>query len=335
MTNTSRARGISASTLLRTYGVVVALAVLIVFVALANRAFLSSTNLFNLTSQWAAVGVLAVAQTYVILTGGFDLSIGSGFALCAVVAAAVGMNQDPLVAFTLAIIVGGLLGLLNAFLVAWVRINPFIATIGTGFIANGVALVLSANTGYMVRNKDFLILGSGRVFGIPYSGMVLIAVFVVGGFVLARTVYGQWVYAVGGNAEASRLAGLPVRRVVGSTYVLSGLSMGLAGCLAASQVGSASPNLNPTIVFDVLTAVVVGGTSLSGGVGSMWRTAVGLGIIATVSNGFNILNVDSNYQNIVKGVIIIGALALDSASQRLAEVPLLRRRRAGTEARTA
>jgi ribose transport system permease protein len=322
MTDAARASQVSRrrtriATLLRTYGVVLALVALVVAVALANPRFLSSTNIFNMLSQWAPAGVLAVAQTYVILTGGFDLSIASGFALAAVVAAALGQNEAPVVAFAAAIGSGLTLGTINGLLVAGIRINPFIATVGSGFVANGIALVVAGNTGYQVTNPDFLILGSGRWHGVPYSGMLLIAFLLVGGFVLSRTVYGQWVYAVGGNAEASRLAGLPVRRIVGSTYALSGLAMGVAGVLAASQVGSAQANLNPTIVFDVLTIVVVGGTSLGGGVGSMWRTAVGLGIIAAISNGFSVLNISPNYQNIVKGLIIIGALTLDAATRQL------------------
>jgi ribose transport system permease protein len=131
-------------------------------------------------------------------------------------------------------------------------------------------------------------------------------------------VYGQSIYAVGGNAEASRLSGIRVGTTVASTYVLSGLSMGIAGIIAASQLNSAQANINPNIVFDVITIVVVGGTSLAGGIGSMWRTAVGLGIIATISNAFSLANVNPYYQDIVKGCIIIGALGLDVYARRLA-----------------
>jgi len=140
---------------------------------------------------------------------------------------------------------------------------------------------------------------------------------IIGGVVLARTVYGQRIYAVGGNVEASRLSGIRTRLVTASTYVLSGFCAAVAGIITASQLSSAQPNLNPDIVFDVITVVVVGGTSLAGGYGAMWRTAVGLGILATLQNGFNLLDVDPNYQNIVKGVIIVGALALDSYTRRL------------------
>jgi ribose transport system permease protein len=148
--------------------------------------------------------------------------------------------------------------------------------------------------------------------------MVLVLCLLMGGVVLAKTVYGQSIYAVGGNLEASRLSGIRVRTTIASAYVLSGLSMGIAGVLTASQLNSAQANIDPDIVFNVITIVVVGGTSLAGGFGSMWRTAVGLGIVATISNAFSLANVNPYYQNIVKGSIIVGALALDVYARRLA-----------------
>ena len=257
-------------------------------------------------------------MTFVILTGGFDLSIASGFSLCAVVAASVGRTEDPAVAFLAALAVGLAIGMVNGGLVAGARINPFIATIGTGFILNGIALVATGNIAYIVDNPDFGTIGAGRWHGFPYSGMVLIFCFVAGGLVLAKTVYGQSIYAVGGNAEASRLSGIRVGTTVASAYLLSGLSMGLAGIITASQLNSAQANINPNIVFDVILIVVVGGTSLAGGIGSMWRTAVGLGIVATISNAFSLADVNPSYQDIVKGCIIIGALAFDTYARRLA-----------------
>jgi ribose transport system permease protein len=302
----------------RTYGVVVAFVLLVAVVAAASPGFATKTNIFNLFSQWAPAGIMAVAMTFVILTGGFDLSIANGFSLCAVTAAAVGRTEAPAVAFLAALGVGLAIGLANGLLVAGVRINPFIATIGTGFILGGIALVATGNVAYTVDDPGFGTIGAGRWHGFPYSGMILVACLCAGGLVLARTVYGQAIYAVGGNAEASRLSGIRVGVTIGSTYVLSGLSMGVAGSITASQLSSAQANINPDIVFDVITIVVVGGTSLTGGVGSMWRTAIGLGIIATISNAFSLADVNPSYQDIVKGSIIIGALALDASMRRWA-----------------
>jgi ribose transport system permease protein len=303
---------------LRTYGIVLAFMILVAAVAASAPDFATRTNLFNLFSQWAPAGIMAVAMTFVILAGGFDLSIASGFSLCAVCAAAVGRTELPAVAFVAALAVGLAIGLVNGILIAGARINPFIATVGTGFILSGIALVMTGNLAYVVDDPGFGTIGAGRWHGFPYSGMILALCLLAGGLVLARTVYGQSIYAVGGNAEASRLSGLRVGVTVGSTYVLSGLSMGLAGIIAASQLNSAQANIDPNIVFDVITVVVVGGTSLAGGIGSMWRTAVGLGIIATISNAFSLADVNPDYQDIVKGCIIVGALALDVYARRLA-----------------
>jgi ribose transport system permease protein len=303
---------------MRTYGIVVAFAILVTVVSITASAFLTERNVFNLFGQWAPAGIMAVAMTFVILTGGFDLSIAAGYSLTAVTAAGVGRTHSPIVAFLAAMAVGLGIGLLNGSLIAGMRINPFITTVGTSFVIDGIALVVTGNAAYLTENPGFSTLGAGRWHGFPYSGMILIGFLVVGALVLARTVYGQWIYAVGGNAEASRLSGIRVRLVVASTYVLSGLCVGVAGCITASQLSSAQANIDPNIVFDVITVVVVGGTSLAGGFGAMWRTAVGLGIIATISNGFNLANFNPFYQNIVKGSIIVGALGLDVWARRLA-----------------
>ncbi len=302
----------------RTYGIIVAFVILVIVVSIGNPAFLSQGNIFNMLSQWAPAGIMAVGMTYVILTGGFDLSIASGYSLCAVVAAGVGILVDPAYAFMAAIAAGFVVGLLNAVLVVGVNINPFITTVGTGFILGGVTYVVTKNAAFVVPDMAFGDLGAGRWHGFPFSGMLLIAFLLVGGLVLAKTVYGEAIYAVGGNREASRLSGIRVRTVIGSTYVLSGVCMGVAGSLTASQLNSAQANLDPVIIFDVLTIVVVGGTSLAGGFGSMWRTVVGLGIIATISNGFVLLDISVFYQDIIKGSIIVGALALDVLARRVA-----------------
>jgi ribose transport system permease protein len=304
--------------LFRTYGIVLAFVVLAVVVAALSPGFATKTNIFNLFSQWAPAGIMAVAMTFVILAGGFDLSIANGFSLCAVTAAGIGRTEDPAVAFLAALAVGLAIGLVNGVLVAGAKINPFITTIGTGFILGGITLVVTGNAAYVVDNPDFGTIGAGRWHDFPYSGMILIFCLAVGGLVLAKTVYGQSIYAVGGNAEASRLSGIRVGTTVGSTYVVSGFSMGIAGIITASQLNSAQANINPDIVFDVITIVVVGGTSLAGGIGSMWRTAVGLGIIATISNAFSLADINPSYQDIVKGGIIIGALAIDVFARRLA-----------------
>ena len=308
--------------IIRTYGIVCTFVLLLAVVTAGNPAFLSARNLFNMLSQWSPAGIMAVGMTYVILTGGFDLSLASGYSLCAVVAAYVGQTHPPAIAFLAALLSGLAYGAANGALVAVVRINPFITTVGTGFILNGIVLVMTQNAAFLVDDPAFGTLGAGRWHGVPYSGMLLVSFMLAFAVILARTTYGEAIYAVGGNYEASRLSGLRVRTIIGSSYVLLGGCVGIAGSITASQLSSAQANIDPVIIFDVLTIVVVGGTSLAGGSGAMWRTAIGLGIIATISNGFVLLDISPYYQDVIKGGIIVGALALDSGLLRL-----VRRRR--------
>ena len=309
-----RAYGID---LVRTYGIVLAFAILVAAVAAQNSVFISRQNLLNITGQWAPAGVMAAGLTFVLIAGGIDLSIAANFNLCAVVAAAIGQHHDPRLAFLAALGLGIGIGLVNALIVTITGIDSFIATLGVSFALTSISQILTGNHAYYVQREDFLSLGSGSWHTIPYAGMVMLGAFVVLGLFLARGVYGQQIYAVGGNREASRLAGLRVQVLYGSTFVLTGFCCGVGGVLSASQLGSAQYNLDPSILFDVVTMVVLGGTSLLGGYGAMWRTVIGWAFIASIANSFNILNVNSSYQNLVKGVVLIGALAIDVYVRRV------------------
>lgn len=303
--------------LLLDYGIGAIALLLVIAVSVLNPAFLSFINIANMLSQWAPAGLMAVGMTYVIIAGGFDLSIAAVFSLCAVVAGAVAQENPVWLAFVAAIAAGAIAGLVNAMLIARFNINPFITTVGTGFIVTGITFVVTKNAAFIVSNPGFGTLGAERWHGIPYSGIVLIVVLAIAGIVLARTVYGHVVYGVGGNIEASRLSGLRVPVIVGSTYALLGGLTGIAGFVSASQLSSAQANMDPNILFDVLTIVIVGGTPLGGGVGSIGRTAIGLVLIATITNGFVLLDINPFYQNIIKGVLIVGALVFDSVLRRI------------------
>ena len=252
---------------------------------------------------------MGIGMTYVVITGGFDLSVGSIYALCAVTAAAVGRGQAPIIAYIVAIAVGLAAGTLNGLIVTWLRVNPFIATLGSSLAISGVTLILTGNAAIVVDNPSFGILGAHRLGGFPYSGMLMMALFVVLGLILAYTPYGQSIYAVGGNADASRLAGIRTFFVTGSSYAISGVCAGIAGSVTASQLNSAQATVDPNLVFNVLTVVILGGTVLGGGRGAVWRTAVGVGILATLQNGFNLLNINAYYQNIIQGLVIVAASA--------------------------
>ena len=313
-----RKTAIPATEYLRTYGIVLALLLLVGMVEIADPSFLSRANIVNMLGQWALTGVMAVGMTFVIIAGGFDLSIASGFSLCAIVAALLGADGWPLwVALVAAVATGLVIGGVNGGLVSVLGINPFIATVGTGFIILGIDFLATPNTYIQVTQPGFDSLGAGTWLSFPFKGMILLAFLLLGEAILAKTVYGRQVYAVGANATVCRLSGLPVGWIIASTYVVSGLCMGVAGSLAASQLSTAQARMEPTIVYDVIAAVVIGGTSLSGGIGAMWRTAVGLAIIATISNGFTLVGLNPLHQGIVKGIIIILALAIDGWTSRI------------------
>ena len=222
-----RALGIE---LVRTYGIVIALLVLVIVVASQNSVFISQTNLLNISSQWAPDGVMAAGLTFVLIAGGIDLSIGANFNLCAVVAAAIGQHHNPGVAFAAALALGTGIGFGNALIVTVTGIDSFIATLGVSFALTSISEIITANQAYYVNREDFLSLGAGSWHTIPYAGLVMFGTFLVLGVVLWRGAYGQKIYAVGGNREASRLAGLRVQS----------LSMEARSCWWGSAAGSAA-----------------------------------------------------------------------------------------------
>jgi ribose transport system permease protein len=306
-----RARG-NLAALVRRYGIVVTLLVLLAVLGVASPHFFRPANFANILAQWAPIGIMSVGTTYVILAGGFDLSVAAGFAFCAVVAAALAHAGVPAsLAFLAAIAAGVAIGLANALLVETIGINAFAATLATGFVLSSLPYLIVPSPFIEVDQPGFDALGTGVFLGIPYPGWTLIGFLIVFGTILAKTQYGHFLYAVGGNAEISRLFGIPVRLVRASTYVFSGLCVGVAASLATSQLSYSASDQDPALVFDVIVAVVVGGTSLSGGIGSMWQTAVGLAILAVLQNGLNLLDINNFYQYIVKGFLIIGAVSLD------------------------
>jgi ribose transport system permease protein len=296
----------------RRYGIVLVLLALLAVLGFLSPTFFRAANFANILAQWAPVGIMAAGTTYVILAGGFDLSVAAGFAFCAVVAAALAhAGTSPSLAFLAAVGSGGIIGFVNAILVVGLRINPFVATLASGFVLTSLPFVIVESPFIEVDQPGFDALGTGAWHGLPYTALILIGFLLLSGIILAKTQYGHLLYAVGGNAEISRVFGIPVGLVVGSTYVFSGLCVGTAASLATSQLSYSASDQDPALVFDVIVAVVVGGTSLAGGLGSMWQTAVGLAILAVLQNGLNILDVNTFFQYIIKGFLIIGAVSLD------------------------
>lgn len=276
--------------------------------------FLSPANVGNILSQNAAVGIIAVGMTLVIITGGFDLSVGAVYALGSVVYAGVTIQTGSvLFAGIAALLAGVLVGILNGSLISVVRINPFVATLGTASIVSGVAYIYSNSSPFIVNDVPaFQDLALTTILGVKLPIWILIAVFVVGTVLLAKTTYGRNITAVGGNYDAAWLSGIKVKATSASVYVITGALAAFAGMMDSSRLGVGQADVGAAIALDAIAIVVVGGTSLRGGEGAVWRSAIGLLILATLTNVFYSLNVTQNWQLIAKGAIVVAAVAVDA-----------------------
>jgi ribose transport system permease protein len=303
--------GHSLAQIVEQYGLVFLLVVLTSAVTVAEPDFLSSESIKALLLEWAPVGIMAVAGTLVIISGGFDLSVGGMFALGAVIATGMSGHVTVPVAFGLAIGAGLAGGLGNGLLVTKAHVNPFIATLGTSQIFRGIALVATGALPFIDDSDAFGALGRGKVVGIPVPVFFLFAFLVVGEIVLSSTIYGRKIYAVGGNSEAAELSGIRVDVIKVSTYIISGGAAAFAGLMFASLIGQGTSDLGNLIEFDVFIAIILGGTALTGGVGTVWRTGVGLALLAVIQNGLDVLAVNPFYENVIKGGILVTAVAWD------------------------
>jgi ribose/xylose/arabinose/galactoside ABC-type transport system permease subunit len=299
---------------------VVVLIVMVIVTIILDSTFLDKNNLLNLLLQWAPVGLMAIGMTYVIISGGFDLSVGGIYAGAAVLYASMANEGIPIALCVLGVLAAGIAaGAVNGGIITRLEVNPFVATLGMGFILRGLALVLTSAAPIIVADQGFQAIGAGKWGPFPIPGVALILALLLFGFVLARTVYGRSIYAIGGGDEAARLSGLRTRTLRSSAYMLSGFMAALAGVIIAARLGSGQADIGANIELDVITVVVVGGTALTGGEGAMWRTAVGIGILAVLGNAFDRLQVDTFWQLVIKGAIIVVAIAVDSYTKRRGE----------------
>jgi ribose transport system permease protein len=310
--------GVIRLSVVRDYGIVIAFVALFVTLALASDVFLTRENLLNLAFQAAPIGIMACGGTLVFIAGGFDLSVGAISSFAGVIAAKAfvetGLGLWP--SIMLGALVGLGLGIGNGVLVTVMRINAFIATLGSSIIILGVGIAVTGGFLVSIDSERWATLGLGEKWGIGYPVFVWLGFALFCGFLLWRTAFGRYVYAAGGNAEAARLSGVRVGLVRGACFAISGLSGGIAGVILASQVGTAQANANPGIEFDVITAVVLGGTSILGGEGAIWRAVLGAFFLLMIGNGFNLLDVTPVYQQVFKGSILLAAVALDAWARR-------------------
>lgn len=294
------------------YFILVIFIALIVVLTILKSSFIRPDNLVNILKQASINGILAFGMMFVIISGGFDMSVGSTVAFAGVFAALLGRGEYPLIVPLSAALAAGLcVGIINGVGVALGEVPPFIMTLGTMTGVRGLALLVSDGKPITGITKEYRAVASGSVLGIPNLALFLIGVIIVCAFVLQKTVYGRRVYACGGNIHAARVAGINVTAIRISTFTIAGVLAGLCGFLMTARVTIGQPTAAESYEMDAITACVVGGVSMSGGVGRPWGVIIGTLLITVIANGLDILGVSSHWQKIVKGVIIVAAVLID------------------------
>lgn len=309
---------------------VLALVCVIAFFAVTAPNFLSLANFLIMFKHVAIIAILAIGMTYVILTGGIDLSVGSIAGLSGMVAGALILNGLTLVplgvviypsvpaTIAIALLLGGLIGTINGLLIAKLRVAPFIATLGMLYVARGIALLMSDGATFPnlvgspdYGNQGFPWLGAGRLIGIPVPVWLLLITALVASFVARRTTFGRRVYAIGGNERAALLSGVRVPRIKVAVYAISGICAALVGLLVASDLVAAHPASGETFELSAIAAVVLGGASLSGGRGTIGGTIIGACVIGILGDGMVMIGVSEFWQMVIKGTVIVAAVVLD------------------------
>lgn len=323
---------------IRKYAIVLIFLAMFIGMTVLSDAFMQPRNLVNIVRQVSVVGLIAIGVTMVIITTGIDLSSGSVLALSAVAAASLAQGvgwkgakypglELPLIApIVVALVIGLGCGLFNGWLIARFKIPPFIATLGMMTVARGLALIYSDRPVSGLTDA-YNYIGQGELFkmlpipnqpplGIPIPVIILLVVAVGAHIMLNNTRFGRHIYAIGGNEQAARISGLNVGRIKIGVYAIAGLLSGLAGLVLSSRIGSGQPGLGLGYELDAIASAVIGGTSLSGGIGTIWGTIVGALIIGVLNNGLDLLNVSAYWQTIVKGSIIVVAVIIDERKNR-------------------
>ncbi len=302
------------------YGIYFAFIILCIFFAVFNPVFLSMENIINILRQISFNTILAMGMTVVIITGGIDLSVGSVLAVASVIVTSYIKVSSPIIPVAVAIIfglaIGALCGLFNGIFVAKGGLPPFIATMVMMTIARGAAQLYTKGRPVSGLLKGFTYMGAGFFLGIPIPIYLLLLVVLVTFFILNKTRIGRWIYAVGGNEAAAKASGIKVDKVKLFAYVYSGILAALVGLIMTARLNSASPIVGVGYETDAIAASVIGGTSMAGGKGKVHNVVIGALIIGTISNGLDILNVSSYWQQIVKGIIILVAVLVDRRASK-------------------
>jgi len=300
------------------YGIVLAFVILCAALSIASPYFLTTRNILNVLQQTSVNELLAIGMTFVILTGGIDLSVGSILGFGGVVAASFassvnfGQASPAIVAMLMALLAGMVLGAVNGVLIAKWKVAPFVVTLGMLSIGRGITYIYTNGMPIPNIEKSFLFIGQGDIAGIPVPIFLFAGVFLLALLVLRRTRFGRYVYAVGGSERSARISGVNTRLVIFFVYVISGLLAALGGTIITARTTAGLPQAGVSYELDAIAAVVIGGTSLAGGQGTLLGTLIGALIIGVINDGLDLLHVSSYYQQVIKGVIIISAVLLDS-----------------------
>ena len=300
--------------ILKKSGSVIGLVVLFVVISCLNSSFIDPSNLKNLLRQVSINALISFGMTFVILTGGIDLSVGSILALSSVLMGSfIKSGNNPIVGIVLACVMGAVLGAVNGLVITKGKVAPFIATLATMTIFRGLTLVYTNGNpiSSLTESEAFHSFGQGFFMGLPVPAIMMLLMFAVSYFILHKTTLGRKTYAVGGNEKVSFIAGIKIDRIKIFAYTITGFLCGMAGAILTSRLNSAQPTAGTGYELDAIAAVVLGGTSLSGGKGRIVGTIIGALIIGTLNNGLNILNVSSFYQQVVKGIVILLAVLMD------------------------
>lgn len=294
------------------YKSLIGLVLLCLVITIVTPSFLTVSNITNILTQVSVNAIIAVGMTFVILTGGIDLSVGSTLAISGALGASIVKSTGNIALAVMAAgIVGITIGLINGLLISRGKLQAFIATLATMTIFRGATLVFTEGTPISKLPEAFVNIGNGKIFFMPIPVVITIVVALAGIYVLSQTRFGRYLYALGGNEDSARLSGINTNKIKTLAYVISGFAAGIAGVIITSRIGSASPNAGTGFELDAIAAVVIGGTSLAGGEGKISGTLIGALIIGVLNNGLNLMNVSPFYQSIVKGLVILMAVLLD------------------------
>ncbi|MDO4343556.1 MAG: ABC transporter permease [Eubacteriales bacterium] len=298
------------------FAIWIALLAMLIFFSVTTKGFLTSTNIFNVLRQVAVNGIAAVGATMVIITGGIDISQGAVMGVASV-GCAMMINQGihPALAVLLSLILGLVIGICNGFFVFEINLPPMIATLGVSTVLRGVAYIISGGLPVYGLPESFTVIGQGYLGPIPVPVIIMIVCFIFGYFLLEHTAFGRYIYGVGSNREASRLSGVNIRKIYYGVYALCSFLAALAGIVLLSRVNSGQPKAGENYDMDIITAVVLGGVSTTGGEGKIVNVIVGLLLIGVVLNGMVLMNISDYYQRVVKGAVLLLAISYDKLSQ--------------------